>query len=308
MIPSSIRAAASNIAFNVLHYATSEEKAAIDEYYKRTIISSLAAIQPLVSFTTSTDVLDCSCVDVISNWPLLERLEITVLPCEDYIFPELAESAFPRLKHLALHRLPNSAVFNMFWSASALVGKLESVKLIVLFDFFDINVDTGDFVIDPWSLLISLVEKSPRLRHVWLRIFDRTAERPLLVASVLVFDVLNQLPLRTIHLEGVCLNSGDEIEHLIEVFPMLEELGLPSHRIRFTDLVEFQTKIPKLRTLRIGVELESLKLDLVPRRIAHCRQSQLRTLELNFFRRGHFGINTVTVDECTFPGARALTL
>ncbi|KAG9121256.1 hypothetical protein FRC07_002872, partial [Ceratobasidium sp. 392] len=254
VIPSSKRVAASEATSKLLEYTTDNEgNAEIDEYLKLKLVPYLTMIQPLVSFTTSTDILDKSCVRVISSWPSLERLEIVVIPCKDYVFPELAESVFPSLNYLALYRIPNFAMFEMFWNIPRLVGKLKSVKIIPLAGFFDIKESNDEdddswYAINPQRMLAFLAQQSPSLQYIWIRTLDSDAIRTTLAVPLLTLDVLRQLPLRTLHLEGIWLNGEvDVMKYLTTTFPKLQELGLPNHSIQFTDLLEFQSKMPELR-------------------------------------------------------------
>ncbi|KAG9086364.1 hypothetical protein FS749_003682 [Ceratobasidium sp. UAMH 11750] len=303
MIPSSKRVANSRATSKI----PNKDRAEIDEYFKFNLAPGLAALQPLATLTTSTDILDYAFVSVISGWPLLECLEIVIIPNESYLFPELADSAFPSLKHLALYWIPDSSTLNMFWSIPALVGKLRSAKLLPLAGFFPLD---DDLVVDLQPLAI-LAERSPDIHDFWLRALDADARECLVLeAHISALDILNKLPLRALHLEGLHLAEWDNVTELLSTtFPALKELGMPSHEIELTELREFQTKMPQLQTLRIGVVPGDLfsGLDIDLREIKRHRRSPFRTLEVNFLAQDQYLEKQETIDSFSYQEAMTFT-
>ncbi|KAG9118375.1 hypothetical protein FRC07_007134 [Ceratobasidium sp. 392] len=182
----------------------------------------------------------------------------------------------------------------MFWNNPSLVGKLKSVKLLLLAGFFTIlqasyNKQEEDWsysglAADPQPLLAVLAERSPNIQHIWLRTLGANSIRATFATPVTALDTVQQLPLQTLHLEGIWLvRRVDVIEYLTTTFSMLQELGLPNHIIQFVDLARIQAKMPKLRVLSVSISPESLTPDLVPQMAPmYGRQSPFRTLEANF--------------------------
>ncbi|KAG8779594.1 hypothetical protein FRC12_024046 [Ceratobasidium sp. 428] len=287
MIPRLERRKRRGTPFSLLFkYATNDYKTQVEDEIKKGLGPSLARINPLTSFTTSAETLDHSCYKSISAWPLLERLEIVMNLGRGYQLPELAESAFPCLKHLTLHKVPNCNAFKMFWDAATLVGKLTSVQLDSSTKIFS-NLQAIFHEND--TLLSYLARRSPHIQHLFLRFSPQVIGQSTDI-SMSAFDVLHQLPLRSLHIEGVHLTQRDNIpEHLVAIFPNLEYLGLPSHSVAFADLQAFQACMPQLHSLCIGAKIESVSqdLDVKLETIERYRQSVFHTLQIDLFQPGN---------------------
>ncbi|KAG8771920.1 hypothetical protein FRC12_003341, partial [Ceratobasidium sp. 428] len=267
-------------------YATNDYKNQVEAHVENGPGPSLALINPLTSFATSAETLDHSCFDLISAWPLLERLEIVMNPGEVYQPPELAKPAFPSLKHLSLYNITSLKVFKSFWSVSALVHKLTSVQL---------HSSTGVFkslrvtFYDNDTLLSYLARRSPRMQHLFLK-FGTKFMKLSADVSISTLGVLQQLSLRSLHIEDVHLTQCDNVpERLAAIFPNLEYLGLPNHSVTFADLQAFQMHMPQLHSLCVGVETESLSqdLDVKLETIERYRRSVFRTLQIDLFQPGN---------------------
>ncbi|KAG9079423.1 hypothetical protein FS749_008539 [Ceratobasidium sp. UAMH 11750] len=267
----------------ILKFTTANYTAEVEEHIKLGPGPSLACICPLVSFTISINILDRFCLDVISAWPLLESLELIMVPGQSFRLPKLAESAFPALAHLTLYEVPDFITFNSFWDAPPLVGKLTSVKLLSSAGVF---ANMNSLFLPNHTLISLLVDRSPHMQNLWLKVQDAGIARAALEVPVSVLDPLQRLSLHTLYLEGISLIGCENIPNcLATTFPMLRELGLPDHRITFADLRTYQAQMPQLRSLCHGVKLESLSRDLGPdiSDIPRYRQSLFRTLQVNIF-------------------------
>ncbi|KAG8709287.1 hypothetical protein FRC09_000752 [Ceratobasidium sp. 395] len=164
----------------ILNYAISDYASAINEEIEHGPGRSLARIRPLVCFTISIVTLDAFCLGVIGARPTLERLEVIRGPTDSYTLPEITESAFPALKHLALCMASCvSDTLNMFWNVPALVRKLTSVKLRV----------TGILTIQLETLRF-LSERIPSIRDLWIRACDVDTVAGVLDTPISALDVL----------------------------------------------------------------------------------------------------------------------
>ncbi|KAG8737215.1 hypothetical protein FRC10_008461 [Ceratobasidium sp. 414] len=267
----------------ILKFATSGYKTELEEQIKCGPGPSLGRICGLINFTVSINTLDRPCLDVISAWPLLERLEIIMIPDVSYQLPELAESAFPSLVALALHEVPDFNTFNSFWSSPALVGKLTSVRLLSSAGVF---ANINDNFLRNHTLLSLLVDRSPQMQQLWLKVRDAGITRSALDVPISVLDPLQRLPLRMLHIEGICLTGCDNVpKRLAATLPALRELGLPHHRVSPADLQMYQSQMPQLRSLCLGVDIDSLSqnLNLKLSDIERYRRSPFHTLQANFF-------------------------
>ncbi|KAG8782509.1 hypothetical protein FRC12_020732 [Ceratobasidium sp. 428] len=262
----------------VLNYAISDYVSAINEEIEHGPGRSLARISPLVCFTVSIMTLDTFCLGVIGAWPTLERLEVIRGPMDSYTLPEVTESAFPALKHLALcMAICVSDTLNMFWNVSALVRKLTSVKLRV----------TGILTLQLETLRF-LSERSPYIRDLWIRACDVDTVAGVLDTPISALDVLQQLTLQTLHLEGLRFTECENVpHHLIKAFPQLKMFGLPNHVLGYADLRTFQTQMPDLEHLSLSIEATSLSpdLDIELSDVVRYRRAPLLALELNFLGR-----------------------
>jgi hypothetical protein len=260
----------------VVEAVTNKNKPKIKAKLEQGLSPFLSGVNTLVSLTTSSMILDESCLKTISTWPLLERLEIYMSPEKRYSLPDFDETSFPSLKHLGFHFLPNYEVFDMFWDVPVLVNKLTSVK--ILFDNVFFHGDPFEL-----RLLSTLVERSPGVEHLWLRALDPDAWRAWHSTSASVIgDVLAKLPLQTLYIEGIEFEGRKDIlEHLAETFPTLKALELRSQRADFKDLRYFAEKMPHLERLNLDIPyntIPSVDLNEVPR----YRLSAFRTFESNF--------------------------
>ncbi|KAG9076334.1 hypothetical protein FS749_011912 [Ceratobasidium sp. UAMH 11750] len=281
----------------ILKFTTVDYKAEVEEQIKLGPGPSLARICPLVSFAISINILDRFCLDVISAWPLLKSLEIIMVPGQSFRLPELAGSAFPSLVHLTLHEVPDFITFNSFWDAPSLVGKLTSVKLLSSAGVF---ANMNGLFLPNHTLISLLVDRSPHMQKLWLKVRDAGIARSALEVPISVLDPLQRLSLHTLYLEGICLTGCENVPScLATTFPLLRELGLPDYQITFADLRTYQAQMPQLRSLCHGVKFESLCRDLSPNLsdVPRYRQSPFRTLQVNIFE----PTRTIGLRERTSP-------
>ncbi|KAG8681832.1 hypothetical protein FRC08_015370 [Ceratobasidium sp. 394] len=278
----------------ILKYATSDYARVAEDLLKHGPGPALAHIHPLISFTTSIGTLDHFSWDVISAWPLLECLEIIMSSKDpDYSLPEIAESAFPSLRHLAIHTVDAVAVtFNLFWGIPALVSKLTLVKFVPAGRLCSSHA--RDFI-SLHQTLSTLVEQSPYIQDLWLNVRDTGARDSTLSVPISTLDILRRLPLQTLHLEGLNLTGCRSVpEYLTRAFPHLKKFGLPDHMLGFADLRTFNSQMPQLQSLSLGLDVGTLspdlgvELDNIPR----YRQSSFRTLEVSFIERNQWGPRT----------------
>ncbi|KAG9087107.1 hypothetical protein FS749_003166 [Ceratobasidium sp. UAMH 11750] len=214
-----------------LESATSDYASKIEDLLKHGPGPALALLCPLISFTIPIGVLDHFCWDVISAWPLLERLELIADPKDPSCsLPEIAESAFPSLRHLALH-IVNAQIdtFNVLWSVPALVHKLTSVKVVPA---GRLCTHRANYFLLYSLILPVLVEQSPCVQDLWLDVRDPRARNTSHLSPIFTLDILRQLPLRTLHIEGLYLMGHANIPgYLVENFPRLKKFTLPNQGI-----------------------------------------------------------------------------
>ncbi|KAG8685448.1 hypothetical protein FRC09_014735 [Ceratobasidium sp. 395] len=254
-----------------------------------------ANLCPLVSLTSSGEILDDACFSAIGTWPALESLTIRMNPkIRDCTIPTLDNTAFPALTGLTLHWIPNFNVFRMFWDTPALVSKLTTVKLL---PSIELSYYTNEEISDTVSQILSmLAEKSPRLENIWLRMLHPDAGRPYNEIPRSILDVLHKLPLRSIHLDGVVLldpeTSGpkethknlDLVTYFAKMFPDLKQLGFPLHPVHLSIRRDFHSKFPQLESLCFDFDLSALSVDLKvdTANIPRYRSSPFFMLEANF--------------------------
>ncbi|KAG8705716.1 hypothetical protein FRC09_002790 [Ceratobasidium sp. 395] len=271
-------------------YSPNDDTDIINEEHKHGPGRFLACICPLVSLSVSIDTLDRFCLDVISRWRSLERLEIVMNLDEGCSLPEISELAFPRLKHLALYTINFTIdVFNTFWSVPALVGNLTSVKFAPVRWSYD---DSNNKLLMHPQTLANLVEKSPHVEDIWLKVHDVEARNKVLDVPIAALDALLHSPLQSFHLEGVRLTGCENVpNYLAEAFPRLKMFGLPDHMLDFADLRTFQARMPQLESIHLGINAASLSsdLDCETSRIPHYRQSPFCVLNVNFLNQAQFG-------------------
>ncbi|KAG9127669.1 hypothetical protein FRC07_011053 [Ceratobasidium sp. 392] len=317
-----------------------DSRAKLKDQIQHGLTPFIACISPLVSFASSSMILDQACFTTISTWPLLESLSITLDPLQGrYEVPELPDTAFPSLKSLALYWLPDMKTFRMFWNTPVLVSKLTSVKLL---PSGDLCREKGRFNRILLPIFTTLVERSPNLQDLWFEAVDPDAMRAWYSVPISTIEVLKKLALQRLYIEAVDLREaapdednddgkgneedeenedGDEdededdeprvdrctdvAERLTTMFPNLKELSLPRQRSSFSDLPTFQSKMPELEVLRFDFELWSLSkttvdLESIPR----YRQSPFKILEANFLgideHTNVIGLSNLKYEDVTF--------
>ncbi|QRV90206.1 hypothetical protein RhiJN_18224 [Ceratobasidium sp. AG-Ba] len=241
----------------------------------------LAQMPPLVSLTISCVVLDSAGMDTIGAWPRLERLEIIF--SRPYDLPPVAESAFPSLKHLGLIKLGGPDTFYMFWNTPSLVTKLTSVKLIC----DDSHFLGADLTLNP-RLLSTVAEKSRNIECLWVTHCHTGPLKVPFATLTASIDVLRELPLQALHLEGIYMVECFDVPSYFSAnFPGLVYLGLPDQVIQYSNLRSFQSQMPKLEVLSLGIQLESLstRADVKLGKIPRHRESSFRVLELKYLEK-----------------------
>ncbi|KAG8723121.1 hypothetical protein FRC09_004633 [Ceratobasidium sp. 395] len=176
----------------------------------------IASTPPLVKFATSEDILNHACFEIISTWPLLESLAITLNAYKyEYNPPKLPDTAFPSLKHLALYWLPDRKTFRRLWNIPALVSKLTSVKILPCGDLCR-EKSQFKFILEP--ILATLAKKSPHLENLWFRALDPDAVRAWHHVPLSSLEVLKKVPLKKLYIEGVDFRErvGSKKNHDIE--------------------------------------------------------------------------------------------
>ncbi|KAG8732252.1 hypothetical protein FRC10_001052, partial [Ceratobasidium sp. 414] len=284
-----------------LEYVSSNNRASVGAQLER-LGPYFAGICPLVSLACSEEILDPACFETISAWPLLEHLEINLDPMKDeYSLPKLAGTAFPSLKHLALGWF-SSDVFDMFWSAPALVSKLVSVRLLPDGDFCSAEENFSNTLV---PILSTLTASSPRLQKLSLRAVGSDAIAARYEIPMSALSDLKGLPLQALYMEGIIFakrevgdddydeDEDEELEYgtvdvaqcLATMFPTLRELAFPDQGMSFADLLTFSSQMPNLESLRFNFGLGSvpsnLKVDL--NTVLRYRRSRFSTFEVNFF-------------------------
>ncbi|KAG8705290.1 hypothetical protein FRC09_003049 [Ceratobasidium sp. 395] len=270
----------------------------------------------------SEQILNRSCFETISTWPLLESLFITLAPYKSgYKLPrKLPDGAFPSLKRLDLYSLPDYETFAKFWNISALVSKLTTVRLL---PSGEMCYEKKRFNRTLLPVFTSLVKQSPHLEDLWFRALDPNADACYSVPTS-TLEVLKKLPLQRLYIGGVNLREAapdedgnlatmktvgegedqdeDEDEdddngpeepnvrgctnvsgHLISLFPRLKEFSLPKQQMSFAELATLKSDMPQLEVLRFDFDLRSTReLKFDLGSIARYRHSPFRLLEANF--------------------------
>ncbi|KAG8738159.1 hypothetical protein FRC12_016892 [Ceratobasidium sp. 428] len=184
-----------------LKYMSSDNKAKVQLQLQQGPVPFIASTPPLVRFATSENILNHACFEIISTWPLLESLAITLNAYKyEYAPPKVPATAFPSLKHLALYWLPDCKTFRRLWNIPALVGKLTSVKILPCGDLCR-EKSQFRFILEP--ILGTLAEKSPHLENLWFRALDPDATRAWYHVPLSSLEVLKKVPLKRLYIEGV---------------------------------------------------------------------------------------------------------
>ncbi|QRV90222.1 hypothetical protein RhiJN_18240 [Ceratobasidium sp. AG-Ba] len=243
--------------------------------------SYLASIQSLICISVSSDLLDVSCWESISTWPMLKTLRI--FACQNLSFPILGDSAFPVLDTLKLSGVQSCETIDVIWKNHAFVSRLTSVILVLLNECFDKNNILGL----ERHVLEVLIRKTPRAESLKIDIPQVFSGLNIPISSL---TVLEQLPLRILKLDGVCLDGRGEVLPRLLEFSDLEILSLRHQEISIKDLQYIQEKMPYLRTLRVAIKSKPVVAELIVNlsQVARYRQSPPLILELNFLRKGRF--------------------
>ncbi|QRV75583.1 hypothetical protein RhiJN_03598 [Ceratobasidium sp. AG-Ba] len=159
----------------------------------------------LTTFKWSLRELDPVCFTIVSRWPSLKSLELSLDPYRSNItLPDLPDSAFPSLTHLSIEWIPDSGTFRKFWAVPALVGKLTSVNLMPSGDKCREEARSSRVLL---PVLQAVAEKSPKVEHFRLRAIDPDACRAWYNLPISGLEALQKLPLRTLWIEAVELSE-----------------------------------------------------------------------------------------------------
>ncbi|KAG8723123.1 hypothetical protein FRC09_004635 [Ceratobasidium sp. 395] len=219
----------------------------------------ITTMQPLVRFTSSVDVLDVSCFELVSTWPCLESFEVLFENDGDSLeLPNCPETAFPALTHLGLHQVPDWETLEQIWDYSVLVSKLNSVKINMAetcVNFMDESID------DLVSAFDAIATCSPHTQNLWFHVENSDRHYPAYEMSTSDLDQLGSLPLRSLYLGGIAFENPEDVpQRIAATFPKIKELGLPNHLITLSELQAFRSELPLLEVLRIELDLETISL------------------------------------------------
>ncbi|QRV90301.1 hypothetical protein RhiJN_18319 [Ceratobasidium sp. AG-Ba] len=260
--------------------------ASIPKTVKRLLGYFISSMRPLASFTISSDMLNATCWETVSNWPTLESFEV-IFTNRAFAFeiPRVSESAFPAISRLGVYGIPEQTVLRRFWDIPSLVSKLRTVKLYLPSTFFNRESDAAAVLMTMFDLI---ARHSPDIQSLWIATISPLSQfrdEVTYKVSTGALGKLEKLPLRKLRLDGMIIHPATQLpEYIASTFPELIELGLPSQRILLTELGDFSARLPHLELLhiepltQIAWSNNTVELEKIPRH----RARPLHTLEANF--------------------------
>jgi hypothetical protein len=217
----------------------------------------LASTQNLRSLTANTTLLNPKPLEMLSQLPSLEYLDLYPLTqghSPNGVLPvDLPEAAFPALRHLNL-RLLCTDTLDAIWNMEPIVRNL--TRLGLYFDFYgpDVPLYTIEWLAGFFTVLCDL---SPHITNLTIDL-DGTqlGEMAPHTAEFSLFKQLAQLPLRHLYLH--CLVSKPEDSRLLyeslgTFWPKLTRLRIPDQTVRVDELRYFAT-LPDLQYLSVNLK------------------------------------------------------
>ncbi|KAG8712973.1 hypothetical protein FRC08_013847 [Ceratobasidium sp. 394] len=189
----------------------------------------------------------------VSRLPYLTRLELhftqytTGSPFHPITLPD---SAFPALVALDIE-CTHPTMVEAVWRVTPMIRPITRIRVKIRYYTRSAYAIQGSY---PWvdSTVQNICLNSPSIRHLELDFrgqFDTDVH--ITRASV---GALETIPLKSIELAGIRLAKGISISELAFSLSGVEDLKLPSHGVKYTDLYEIAAHLPRLRNLFIGLD------------------------------------------------------
>jgi hypothetical protein len=217
----------------------------------------LANAQNLLSLTANTTLINPKPLEILSQLPLLESLDIFPLSqghTPTGVLPvTLPDSAFPALRSLNVRLLP-AGCLSALWSIDQMVRNLTRLGLYADFYSQEPRLFTMEWLSDFFAIVC---DQSPHITDLTISLDQlQIDEIPPRTAEFRLFENMAKLPLERLYLHCLASKAADSrllCERLGRFWPKLTWLRIPDQPVRVDELRYFAA-LPHLRYLSVDLQ------------------------------------------------------